>query len=78
MPVVGIKLVFTQYFYLQDLKLFWTIVTKFVTSVENRSMHDSKDDDSQNVTQFGSSGDDLQAFMDEFDLMISNQDVIQI
>ena len=26
---------------------------------------------------FGSSGDDLQAFIDEFDLMISNQDVIQ-
>ena len=34
-------------------------------------------DDSQDVTQFGSSGDDLQAFIDEFDLMISNQDVIQ-
>ena len=28
-------------------------------------------------TQFGSSGDDLQAFIDEFNLMISNQDVIQ-
>ena len=27
-------------------------------------------DDSQNVTLFGSSGDDLQAFIDEFDLMI--------
>ena len=26
-------------------------------------------DDSQDVTQFGSSGDDLQAFIDEFDLM---------
>ena len=34
-------------------------------------------DDSQDDTQFGSSGDDLQAFIDEFDLMISNQDVIQ-
>ena len=34
-------------------------------------------DDSQDVTQFGFSGDDLQAFIDEFDLMISNQDVIQ-
>ena len=34
-------------------------------------------DDSQDVTQFGSSGDDLQAFIDEFDLMISNQDVMQ-
>ena len=36
-------------------------------------------DDSQDVTQFGFSGDDLQAFNfnDEFDLMISNQDVIQ-
>ena len=36
-------------------------------------------DDSQDDTQFGSSGDDLQAFIDEFDfvnLMISNQDVI--
>jgi len=33
-------------------------------------------DDSQEVTQFGSSGDDLQAFIDESDLMISNQDVI--
>ena len=30
------------------------------------------------VTQFGSSGDDLQACIDEFDLMIANQDVIQI
>ena len=28
-------------------------------------------DDSQDVTQFGSSGDDIQAFIDEFDLMIS-------
>ena len=35
-------------------------------------------DDSQDDTQFGSSGDDLQAFIDEFDLMISNQDVIQL
>ena len=34
-------------------------------------------DDSQDVTQFGSSGDDHLAFIDEFDLMISNQDVIQ-
>ena len=34
-------------------------------------------DDSQDVTQFGFSGDDLQAFIDEFDLMISNQDIIQ-
>ena len=34
-------------------------------------------DDSQDVIQFGSPGDDLQAFIDEFDLMISNQDVIQ-
>ena len=33
-------------------------------------------DDSQDVTQFGSPGDDLQAFIDESDLMISNQDVI--
>ena len=31
-------------------------------------------DDSQDDTKFGSSGDDLQAFIDEFDLMISNQD----
>ena len=36
------------------------------------------DDDSQDVTQFGSSGDDLQAFIDEFDLMISNQDAMQL
>ena len=35
------------------------------------------DDDSQDVTQFGSSGHDHQAFIDEFDLMISNQDIIQ-
>ena len=35
-------------------------------------------DDSQDVTQFGSSGDDLQAFIDEFDLMISNQDAMQL
>ena len=34
-------------------------------------------DDSQDVTQFGAFGDDLQAFIDEFELMISNQDVIQ-
>ena len=34
-------------------------------------------DDSQDVTQFGSSGDDHQAFIDEFDSMISNQDVIR-
>mgnify|MGYP006066465083 FL=1 len=34
-------------------------------------------DESQDDTKFGSSGDDLQAFIDEFDLMISNQDVIQ-
>ena len=34
-------------------------------------------DGPQDGTQFGSSGDDLQAFIDEFDLMISNQDVIQ-
>ena len=35
-------------------------------------------DDSQDDTKFGSSGDDLQAFIDEFDLilMISNQDVL--
>ena len=34
-------------------------------------------DGPQHGTQFGSSGDDLQAFIDEFfDLMISNQDVI--
>ena len=33
-------------------------------------------DDSQDVIQFDSLGDDLQAFIDEFDLMISNQDVI--
>ena len=32
-------------------------------------------DDSQDVTKFGSPGDDLQAFIDESDLMISNQDV---
>ena len=31
---------------------------------------------SQDVTQFGSPGDDLQAFIDEFDLMTSNQDVL--
>ena len=35
-------------------------------------------DDSQDVTQFGSPGDDLQAFIDESYLMISNQDVIQL
>ena len=35
------------------------------------------DDDSQDDTQFGSSGHDHQAFIDEFDLMISNQDIIQ-
>ena len=35
------------------------------------------DDDSQDGTQFGSSGHDRQAFIDEFDLMISNQDIIQ-
>ena len=35
-------------------------------------------DDSQDVTQLGSPGDDLQAFIDESDLMISNQDVIQL
>ena len=35
-------------------------------------------DDCQDATQFGSSGDDdLQAFIDELDLMISSQDVIQ-
>ena len=34
-------------------------------------------DGPQDGTQFGSSGDDLQAFIDEFDLMISNQDVIR-
>ena len=33
-------------------------------------------EDAQEITQFGSSGDDLQAFIDESDLMISNQDVI--
>ena len=35
------------------------------------------DDDSQDGAQFGSSGHDRQAFIDEFDLMISHQDVIQ-
>ena len=35
------------------------------------------DDDSEDDTQFGSSGHDRQAFIDEFDLMISNQDIIQ-
>ena len=34
-------------------------------------------DDSQDDTKFGSTGVDLQAFIDEFDLMISNQDVMQ-
>ena len=34
-------------------------------------------DGPQDGTQFGSSGDDLQAFIDEFDLMISNQDAIR-
>ena len=34
-------------------------------------------DGPQHGTQFGSSSDDLQAFIDEFDLMISNQDVMQ-
>ena len=29
------------------------------------------------LLQFGSSGHDHQAFIDEFDLMISNQDIIQ-
>ena len=35
-------------------------------------------DDSQDATQFGSPDDDLQAFIEEFDLIISNQDVIQL
>ena len=35
------------------------------------------DDDSQDGAQLGSSGHDRQAFIDEFDLMISNQDIIQ-
>ena len=35
-------------------------------------------DDSQDVTQFGSPGDDLQAFIDESDLTTSNQDAIQL
>ena len=35
-------------------------------------------DDSQDVTQFGSPDDDLQAFIEESDLMISNQDIIQL
>ena len=35
------------------------------------------DDDSQDGAPFGSSGHDRQAFIDEFDLMISNQDIIQ-
>ena len=35
-------------------------------------------DGPQDGTQFGSSGDDLQAFIDEFDLMISNQDAMQL
>ena len=34
-------------------------------------------DDSQDDTQFDSSGDDLQAFIDEFDLTTSNQDAIR-
>ena len=34
-------------------------------------------DNSQDASQLGFSGDDLQAFIDEFDLMISNQDAIQ-
>ena len=35
------------------------------------------DDDSQDGARLGSSGHDRQAFIDEFDLMISNQDIIQ-
>jgi len=35
------------------------------------------DDDSQDGAQFGFSGHDRQAFIVEFDLMISNQDIIQ-
>ena len=35
-------------------------------------------DSPQHCTQFGSSSDDLQAFIDEFDLMISNQDAMQL
>ena len=35
-------------------------------------------DGPQHGTQFGSSSDDLQAFIDEFDLMISNQDAMQL
>ena len=38
----------------------------------------SSNDDSQDVAQFGSRGEDLQAFIEDFDLMISNQDVIQL
>ena len=34
-------------------------------------------DGPQHGTQFGSSSDDLQAFIDEFDLMISNQDAMR-
>ena len=37
----------------------------------------SLNDDCRDGAQFGSSGDDLQAFIDEFDLMTSSQDVIQ-
>ena len=35
-------------------------------------------DGPQRGTQFGSSNDDLQAFIYEFDLMISNQDAMQL
>ena len=35
-------------------------------------------DDSQDVAQFGSPGDDLQAFINESDLTTSNQDAIQL
>ena len=35
-------------------------------------------DGPQHGTQFGSSSDDLQAFIDEFDLMITNQDAMQL
>ena len=38
----------------------------------------TSNDDSQDVAQFGSRGEDLQAFIEESDLMISSQDVIQL
>ena len=76
------------YFYLIPTKYLYLIyVYIFLSYIYFSSARISKalnvdrvrppNDDSQDVTQFGSPGDDLQTFIDEFDLMISNQDVVQ-